>query len=401
MPDKSYKYIIVGGGLAGASAVEGIRERDKGGSILLFGSEKHLPYDRPPLTKKLWFGQKKVEEIFVHDSDFYKANNVDLAFDVDVVGVDASGKNVTDSRGDTYPFDKLLLATGGVPRTLDIPGGDLDGIYYYRYLDDYLRLRGEAIEEARAVVIGGGFIGSEIAAALNINEVEVTMIYPEAYIVQRVFPEGLGRAIQDEYIDRGVNIYSSDVPVTIEKQRSVFLTRTKAGALIESDMVIIGAGIIPSIELAEMAGLTIQNGITVNDRLQTSNTDIYAAGDNAYFPYAALGEMMGVEHWDNAINQGKQAGLNMAGADEPYTYMPYFFSDLFDFGYEAVGDINSKLETHADWQKEYDTGTIYYLKDGKVRGMMMCNVWERVEDARSIIRNGRQILPEDLRGAIT
>ncbi|MEN6519841.1 MAG: FAD-dependent oxidoreductase [Armatimonadota bacterium] len=398
---KSYKYIIVGGGLAGASAVDGIRERDKEGSILLYGSEKHLPYDRPPLTKKLWFGQKKVEDIFVHDSDFYKDNNVDLAFDVDVVGVDASKKNVTDSRGGTYLFDKLLLATGGVPRALDIPGGDLDGIYYYRYLDDYLSLREEATEETRAVVIGGGFIGSEIAAALDINEVEVTMVYPEAYLVQRVFPEGLGRAIQDEYINRGVNIYSSDVPVMIEKQRDVFLTRTKADVLIESDIVIVGAGIIPSIELAEMAGLTIQNGITVNDRLQTSHPDIYAAGDNAYFPYAALGEMMRIEHWDNAINQGRHAGLNMAGADEPYTYMPYFFSDLFDFGYEAVGDINSKLETYADWQKQYDTGVIYYLRDGKVRGMMMCNVWERVEDARSIIRNGRQILPEALRGAIT
>lgn len=386
-----YRYIIVGGGLAGASAAEGIRERDKDGSILIFCSENHQPYHRPSLSKKLWFGQRQVSQIFVQDSDFYKDNNIDLVIDANVVRLNASEKTVTDSRGKQYQFDKLLLSTGGVPRTLDIPGGDFDGIYYYRYLDDYLRLRGEATEGAQAVIIGGGFIGSEIAAALNINKVDVSIIYPERWIVQRVFPEGLGLAIEKDYIRRGVKIHSGDIPVMIERRRDTFLTRTKNGAEIESDIVVVGAGIIPSVGLAEIAGLKVENGITVNDRLQTSNPDIYAAGDNAFYPEATLGKQVRVEHWDNALNQGKHAGLNMAGADEPYTYMPYFFSDLFDFGYEAVGDINSTLETYADWEKEYDTGIIYYMKDSRVRGMMMCNVWDKVEEARQIIKSGRMM----------
>jgi len=386
-----YKYIIVGGGLAGASAAEGIRELDKDGSILIFCNEKHQPYHRPPLSKKLWFGQKQVNEIFVQGSSFYKDNNIGLVTNTSVVGLDSSEKTVTDSQSKQYRFEKLLLATGGIPRTLDIPGGDLDGIYYYRYLDDYLKLKSEATEGARAVIIGGGFIGSEMAAALNINKLDVSIIYPEPWIVQRVFPEGLGRAIEEDYIRRGVKIHSGDIPVMIGRRRDTFLTRTKKGTEIESDIVVVGAGIIPSVELAKMAGLKVENGITVNNRLQTSYPDIYAAGDNAFYPEATLGEQVRIEHWDNALNQGKHAGLNMAGADEPYTYMPYFYSDLFDFGYEAVGDINSKLEMYADWEKEYDTGIIYYMKEGRVRGMMMCNVWGKVDEARQIIKSSKMV----------
>jgi NADPH-dependent 2,4-dienoyl-CoA reductase/sulfur reductase-like enzyme len=165
-------------------------------------------------------------------------------------------------------------------------------------------------------------------------------------------------------------------------------------------MVIVGIGIAPSLEFAKTAGLQTGNGIIVNEYLQTSEADIFAAGDNAFFPYQALGKRTRVEHWDNALNQGKQAGANMAGAHMPYDYMPYFFSDLFDFGYEAVGEVDAQLETFADWQKEYDTGVIYYLRDSKVRGAMMCNVWDKVEMARALIRKGDTVSKEFLRGTI-
>jgi 3-phenylpropionate/trans-cinnamate dioxygenase ferredoxin reductase subunit len=400
MSEQFYTYIIVGGGLAGASAVQGIRECDENGSVLLIGSEEHLPYDRPPLSKKLWFGKKKVEEIFVHDQEFYDQNGVELALSTKAVSLDANQKTVTDDEGKSYRYEKLLLVTGGTPRSLSIPGGDLGGLYYYRYLDDYLRMRREVAAGKSAVVIGGGFIGSEMAAALNINKLDVTMIFPESYLAQRVFPDYLGQAIQQQYLERGVKILTGDVPTFLTRKGSTFITQTKNGEQIESDLVVVGIGILPAVELAEGAGLQTGNGIGVNEYLQTSHPDIYAAGDNALFPYQALGQQMRIEHWDNALNQGKWAGRNMAGARELFTYMPYFYSDLFEFGYEAVGDVNTELDTFADWQKENDTGVIYYLKDGRVRGAMMCNVWGKLEAVRELMRKGERVTPEDLRGAI-
>jgi 3-phenylpropionate/trans-cinnamate dioxygenase ferredoxin reductase subunit len=400
MAEQPFMYIIVGGGLAGTSAIEGIRELDKKGSILLLAGEKHLPYDRPPLTKKLWFGKKKVEDIFLHEEKFYDQNGITVKIGTRVVSLDTPKKIVTDDKGNTYGFKKLLLATGGVPRTLPIPGGNLEGICYYRYLDDYLRTRQEVSAGKSAVVIGGGFIGSEMAAALNINKVDVTMVFPDPYLVNRVFPEYLGRAIQDRYRSRGIRILTNEQPSVFSKNANKFTTYTLSGKKIESDMVIVGIGIAPYLDLARNAGLQTADGIIVDEYLQASLPDIYAAGDNAFFPYRVLGKQTRIEHWDNSLNQGKWAGRNMAGAREPFTYMPYFFSDLFEFGYEAVGDVDARLETFADWQKENETGVIYYLKDGKVRGAMMCNVWEKVEAARTLIRQGDMMTPETLRGAI-
>ena len=400
MPEQSYTYIIVGAGLAGGCAADAIREHDKKGSVLLVGDEKHLPYDRPDLSKKLWFGKKKVEEIFLHDQNYYDENGIHIKLGTRIVELDARRKAVRDGNGSSFRYEKLLLATGGIPRTLPIPGGNLEGVCYYRYLDDYLRIRSEVKEGKSAVVIGGGFIGSEIAAALNTNRVKVTMIFPEPYLVQRVFPDYLGKAIQQHYIERGIKILNGDKPSSFVKDGDKFLTKTSKGKQVESDLLIVGLGIMPAIDLAQQAGLKISNGIVVNEYFQTSDPDVYAAGDNACFPYQALGQNMRVEHWDNAINQGKWAGRNMAGAHEQFDYMPYFFSDLFEFGYEAVGEVDSQLETFADWQKENDTGVIYYLKEGKVRGLMMCNVWGKVDAARELIKKGERVRPESLAGII-
>jgi 3-phenylpropionate/trans-cinnamate dioxygenase ferredoxin reductase subunit len=400
MAEYSYRYAIAGGGLTGGFAVEGIRKHDPNGTIALIGSEKHLPYDRPDLSKKLWFGKKKVEQIFPHDKDYYASNGVDAVLGTQVVGLDAARRVITDGRANTYRYDKLLLATGGFPRTLDLPGGDLPGICYFRYLDDYLKLREQAAEGRSAVVIGGGFIGSEIAAALTINKVQVTMVFPAAYLVHRVFPAALGRALTDLYVSRGIVVETNDAPASFEQAGDRFVTQTRNGKRIESDLVIAGVGILPAVKLAETAGLAVENGIAVNEFLQTSNPDVYAGGDAAVFPYQALGKRMRIEHWDNAVNQGRHAGENMAGAGAPFAYMPYFYSDLFEFGYEAVGDVDPRLETFADWRKENETGVIYYLEDGAVRGAMMCNVWDKVPDARELIRQGKKMTAEDLRGAI-
>ena len=397
---EKYTYIIVGGGLAGVSAIEGIRERDKDRPILLIGSEKDRPYDRPPLSKKLWLGKKKVEEIFLHDQKFYDENKVTLLLETTVTAVDPDNKTVTDEKENKYRYEKLLLATGGSPRMLPIIGGYLEGLCYFRYLGDYLRIRQEAEAGKSAMVIGGGFIGSEMAAALNISKLDVTMIFPETYICSRVFPESLGRTMIGRYLERDIRVLKGDKPVAITRKGDRFLTQTDNGKKIESDMVIVGVGISPETKLAEMAKLSVGNGVVVNEYLTTSHPDIYAAGDNALFYYQALGKQMRLEHWDNAINQGKLAGRNMAGAKQIFGYMPYFFSDLFEFGYEAVGEVSTELDTFCDWQKENDTGVIYYLKDNKIRGAMMCNVWGKVEAARQLIVKGETVSAQELHGLI-
>ena len=393
MSEKRFKYIIVGGGLAGISAAGGIREVDGNSEILMIGAEPHLPYDRPPLSKKLWFGTKTVEQIFVHDRGWFDKNRVTPALGTRVMALDAGKKVLTDQHGDLYRFDKLMLATGGVPRRLPLPGGDLPEICYYRYLDDYLSLRVQAVGGKSAIVVGGGFIGSEMAAALNINKVDVTMIFPEKVIAERVMPGYLGRHVQQHFIERGVTVLNEDQPIRFEKACGQIVMTTARGREVKADIALAGIGIEADQRLAKAAGLKVGNGIVVDETARTSAPDIYAAGDNAFFPYRALGRAMRLEHWDHAINHGKCAGRNMAGAGEPYTHMPYFFSDLFEFGYEAVGDIDPALETSATWQKENEEGTIYFLKDGRVRGAMMCNVWDKVPEAREMILRGEAITP--------
>ena len=400
MAQRMFKYVIVGGGLTGANAVKGIRERDQRGSVLLIGSEKHMPYDRPPLTKKLWFGKTTVEKMVVLNQAYCDQNGVEVALETEVVGVAPAQKSVTERGGKTWRYEKLLLATGGTPRTLSIAGADLDGICYYRYLDDYLRIREQAGEGTSAVVVGGGFIGSEIAAALSINKLDVTMVFPSEYLVSRVFPDYLGKAIQQHYLEKGVKVLAGEKPASFEKSGAKLVTRTESGKRIESDLVIVGIGIAPSVKLVQGAGLQTGDGIVVNAFLQTSNPDIYAAGDNALFPYYALNQQVRIEHWDNAVTQGAWAGRNMASAHEPYTHMPYFYSDLFEFGYEAVGAVDSSLETVTDWLKENERGVIYYLREGKIRGAMMCDVWDKVDAARELIWQGEWGDSQSVQGLI-
>jgi len=398
MPEQSYSYIIVGGGLAGGMAVEGIRQHDTSGSILLMSAEHSLPYDRPPLSKQLWTGAKKLDQISVHPESFYTENAVELKLGLSVTELDKSG-HIVRAGGTDFRYKKLLLATGGTPRRLNIPGGDLNGINYYRTINNYQEARASAEHAKSAVVIGGGFIGSEMAAALSINKLTVTMIFPEDRLVSRIFPAELGSALTDYYREKGIVVLAQDVPVSIEKTSNGYVVTTRAGEQIDADIVIVGIGITPNTTLAQQAGLQTGDGVVVDEFLRTSDRDIYAAGDLAFFPEQVLGSRR-IEHWDNAVSQGRHAGRNMAGANEPFKELPFFFSDLFDFGYEAVGEIDSRLETFADWQEPNKTGVIYYLGKGRVRGVMMCNVWEKVDAARELIRKQEVVKVEDLRGAI-
>jgi 3-phenylpropionate/trans-cinnamate dioxygenase ferredoxin reductase subunit len=399
MPERFYPYVIIGGGLAGAAAVEGIREHDTAGSILLISAEHDAPYDRPPLSKQLWTGAKQVENIFLHPQPFYTQQGVELKLATDVTELDAAAHIVRERGGGTVRYNKLLLATGGTPRRLTIPGGDLEGLSYYRTLRDYQKMRAAASPGKSAVVIGGGFIGSEMAAAFSMNGLAVTMIFPDDRLVSRVFPMELGSALTDYYRSKNITVLGQDVPTAIERTASGYIVHTRTGRHIPADLVVVGVGITPNITLARDAGLKTGNGIIVDEFLRSSDPDVFAAGDIAFFPDPVLGPRR-IEHWDNAITQGKHAGRNMAGANEPFTDMPYFFSDLFEFGYEAVGAVDSRLTAFADWQEPNKTGVIYYVDGGRVRGAMMCNVWGKVDAARELIRKGQPVRTEDLRQAI-
>ncbi len=374
---KHYRYLIIGGGLTGDAAVKGIRELDEEGSIGMISLEPDPPYSRPPLSKGLWKG-RPVEKIWRNTQD----KGAELHLGHKVIKLDPQGKSIQDEEGHEYSFDKLLLATGGTPNQL--PFGK-DKIIYYRNFQDYQRLRALSENKESFLVIGGGFIGSEIAAALRMVGKEVTMVFPEDAISANVFPQDLSQYINNYYREQGVKIVSGDTVTSIEDTGDHLSVHTKNGKFFEVDGVVAGIGVHPNVELAQQAGLKVENGIVVDEHLMTTAPDIYAAGDVANFYHTALGKRKRVEHEDNAIQMGKLAGRNMAGANESYTHAPMFYSDLFKLGYEAVGELNSKLEMVADWKEQYKKGVVYYLEDGRVRGVLLWNVWDTVPAASELL----------------
>ncbi len=398
---EEYDYVIVGSGLAGVSAVKGVRREDESGTVLMIGAEEALPYNRPPLSKDLLLGDKTLDEIRIEKKDFYREQGVKLELGTRVVDVYPEKKVVGTESGTSYGYGKLLLATGGRPRKLKIPGGEEDGIYYYRDLEDYKRLKEDLDSSDRAIVVGGGFIGSEMAAGLHLNGLRVSIVFPEEYLLERIFPGELAGMIQEDYIDRGVNVLNTDTPKSIQKADGLYRVETKGGEELTGDLVVVGIGISPADQLGEEAGLEVFDGIGVDRYLRTTDSSVYAAGDVAYFPYLAREDCTRVEHWDHAIKQGRTAGRNMAGGEKPYDYIPYFFSDLFDFGFEAVGETDSRLETYVDWREEGETGAIYYLsEEGRVRGVLLLGLWGKKEQARELIEGEETFETEDLAGEI-
>lgn len=389
---KHYKYLIIGGGLAGDGAVQGIRELDGEGSIGVFSMELNPPYTRPNLSKGLWKGLA-LEKIWRNT----ESRGADLLLNHKVTEIDLQKKCVRDETGEEYGFEKLLLATGGTPIHLPFGGED---IIYYRDLQDYQRLRALSERGEHFLVIGGGFIGSEIAAALAMNGKKVVMVFPEEAIGSRVYPGELAHYLNDYYRDKGVDVIVNDTVADIEKNGDRFTVRTKNGFHFEVDGVVAGIGIRPNLELAGQAGLQIDNGIIVDEHLQSSAPDVFAAGDAANFYHTALGKRVRVEHEDNAIQMGKVAGRNMAGASESYTHTPMFYSDLFELGYEAVGDTSSKLQTVADWHERFKKGVIYYLDNGRVRGVLLWNTWDQVDNARALLNEPGPFTADNLKGRL-
>jgi NADPH-dependent 2,4-dienoyl-CoA reductase/sulfur reductase-like enzyme len=374
------------------AAARALREVDATASVGIVGAEPDPPYSRPPLSKALWKGD--AEDTIWRKTE---TTGVTLHLGRRVVGLDLKAKAVTDDRGTAYGFNRLLLATGGAPRRL--PAGSED-VIYFRTLADYHRLRALADGGARCVVVGGGFIGSEIAAALRMRGGEVTVIVPEAGLGARVFPADLAAFLVSYYREKGVVVRVGEGVTGIERRGGNSVVRTTAQHELTADVVVAGLGIQPSVELAAQAGLQVDNGIVVDELCRTSHPVVFAAGDVASFRNPALGTRIRVEHEDNALTMGKVAGENMAGQVTPYHHLPFFYSDLFELGYEAVGDTDARLETVADWKEPFREGVVYYLKEQRVRGVLLWNTWGQVDAARALIAEPGPFRANDLKGRI-
>jgi NADPH-dependent 2,4-dienoyl-CoA reductase/sulfur reductase-like enzyme len=379
--------------MTGDSACRGIRDHDDEGTIGLVGSEPHPPYVRPPLTKALWTG-KEESSIWRNTEEL----GVDLHLGRRIVSLDPDAHTATDDAGETYAYERVLLAIGGTPRRL--PSAP-DAVIYYRTFDTYRQLRERVRDGLRVAVVGGGFIGSEIAAALTMNGCSVSIVFPDPGIGARLFPAELSAFVNDYYRSKGVEVLDGEKVANVERTGDGYRVETESGKSVEADEVVAGLGIVPNTDLAESLGLEIDDGIVVDDRGRAGGRDdLFAAGDVARFPVAALGGTRRVEHEDHANTHGRHVGANMAGADAPYDHLPFFYSDLFELGYEAVGDVDSRLQTVAEWAEPNRKGVVCYVEDGKPRGFLLWDVWGKVDAARELIAAGGDVEPETLRGLL-
>jgi 3-phenylpropionate/trans-cinnamate dioxygenase ferredoxin reductase subunit len=398
--EQSYDYVIVGAGVAAASAVKGIRSQDGSGRIAVIGSEPDKPVYRPVLTKDLWLKDDETLEGASLAGDLDDDDAVDLVTDTTVTELDPGAHVVRLADGSSVGYGKLLLATGAEPRVLAVDPGPR--VIYYRTAADYERLRAVATEGSHVAVVGGGYIGSEITSALVQNGVQVTLVLDLEDVQEQMFPRALAATLTKAFADRGVTVLHGSVEGGQEDDGGVRI-RLADGTSITADAAVIGVGVLPRTGLAEAAGLEVDNGVVVDDHLRTSDPDVYAAGDVASYPDALLGRRR-VEHVDHAEKSGEHAGTVMAGADEAYGYTPFFWSDILDYGYEAVGETRSDLDLVEDWKDgEVGTGVVYYLQSGQVRGVLLWNVWDSVDKARAVIEEtGKEPVsdPESLRGRI-
>lgn len=383
------RHLIVGGGMTGHAAAAAIREVDPAAEITLLSAEPDRPYARPPLSKGLWLG-KPEESVWLPE-----VPGLALHLGRRAAALDPEAREVHDDQGGVHRYDRLLLATGGRPRRLSTGG---DRVIYLRTLADHRRLK--AVEGKRVVVIGGGFIGSEIAAALASAGREVSIILPEAAIGARAYPPDLADFITRTFREKGVRVLAGETAGAIGERGGAALVRTGRGEELLADAVVAGLGIQPDTALAEAAGLRCADGIEVDERLETSAPGVFAAGDVARFPCDPLGGRVRVEHEDAALTMGRSAGRNMAGLGEPYTHLPFFYSDLFDLGYEAVGRLDARLETVSSWKKPFREGVVYYLADGRVRGVLLWGIFGQVDAARALVAGRAPVAREALAGAI-
>jgi NADPH-dependent 2,4-dienoyl-CoA reductase/sulfur reductase-like enzyme len=383
------RYCIVGGGFAAAAAIEGIRSRDPEGSILLLSRENHRPYRRPLLSKDLWYGDATLERLPLHPDEWYREHRVDVRLRHEVVELDAENRRLWDTRGSEIEFEDVLLATGCRPRRLQAAGAEVSSVRYFRDLEDYLDLESRLDRLQHITLVGGGFIAVEMAAALRSRQKEVTYVLADEYPLHRLLPRDLGLPLLDHLRDLGVETVSGDTLTAIEESPELVHARTLLGNELDTQLIIVDQGAEPQVELAEAAGLAIDDGIVVDEFGRTSNPHAWAAGDVAEFPFQALGHIMRVEGADHAESHGRVVGANMAGAAQAYDELPLKWFRIGELMFEGVGELWARLDTEILWVEPGREGVVFYVREDVIRGVLMIGMRDRVAWARGLVRESR------------
>jgi 3-phenylpropionate/trans-cinnamate dioxygenase ferredoxin reductase subunit len=390
-------HVIVGGGLAGAKAAEALREHGFDGRVVLVGDESEQPYERPPLSKEYLRGEVPREKTHAHPDGFYADHDVELRTGTRAERIDPTAREVVLAGGERIGFDGLLLATGARPRMLSVPGADLDGIHYLRDLDDADRIAARLDQGGRAVVVGAGWIGAEVAASARQKGVEVTIVERGRLPLERVLGPEVGQVYADVHREHGVELVAGATLEAFEGAGRVEQVRLAGGTTLPADFVVVGIGVVPRTELAEQAGIATGDGIVVSARLETSVPGVFAAGDVASAFHPFYDRHLRVEHWANALNQPAVAAQAMLGKPASYEELPYFFSDQYDVGMEYTG--------HAgDWDEVVFRGDpstrefiAFWVKDSRVVAGMNVNVWDVVDPIKALIRSRQTVERDRLR----
>jgi 3-phenylpropionate/trans-cinnamate dioxygenase ferredoxin reductase subunit len=385
------RFVIVGASLAGAKAAQELRDRGFDGEVVLIGADPERPYERPPLSKDYLRAESEREKVFVHPADYYEQHQIELITGRRATTLDVRSARLTLDDERAVAYDKLLLTTGTVPRRMSVPGSELDGIHYLRTLADSEALSDALSSGARLAVVGAGWIGSEVAASARQKGVEVTLIDPLALPNERIFGQEIGSFYRDVHRAHGVELALGEGVEAFVGDGRVSGVRTSGGRTIECDLAVVGIGVIPSTDLAADAGLEMENGIVVDEKLQSSAPNVFAAGDVANAWHPVYGRRIRVEHWANALNQGPAAARAMLGEEVSYERIPYFFSDQYEVGMEYSGYATEWDEVVFRGDRDGGEFIAFWLKDGRVRAGMNVNVWDVNQHVQALIRAGRAV----------
>jgi 3-phenylpropionate/trans-cinnamate dioxygenase ferredoxin reductase subunit len=396
MPQATQTFVIVGASLAGAKAAETLRAEGFEGRVLLIGDEARRPYERPPLSKEYLRGEKDFDAAAVHPAGFYDEHDIELRTSSRVTAIDPTGRSVTLSSGEQIAYDRLLLATGATPRRLSVPGADLEGVHYLRSVEDADQLRQAIGPSVQVVVIGAGWIGAEVAASARQVGASVAIVELAAAPLERVLGPEVGAVYRDLHRNHGVDLHFGVGVEAIVGSQTVEAVRLSDGTVLAATAVVVGIGVTPRVELAEAAGLTVNNGIVVDDDLQASAPGIFAAGDVANAFHPRYGTRIRLEHWSAALNQGPAAARAMLGQHVSYDRIPYFFSDQYDLGMEYRG-----------WAPDFDQVVFrgdpaageflcFWLRHGRVAAAMNANVWDAGDAIERLLQTDRPIDPARL-----
>jgi 3-phenylpropionate/trans-cinnamate dioxygenase ferredoxin reductase subunit len=390
------QIVVVGGGLAGARAVETLRDEGFDGSVVLVGEEPVRPYERPPLSKDVLQGAKSEDEVFVHDDDWYDTHDVDLRTGTRARALDVDRRTVELDDGSALRYDRLLLATGSKARSLRVPGSDLPGVHLLRTLADTRRLDAALQSASHVVVVGAGWIGTEVAASARTIGRDVTLVGRGTHPLERVVGSDVGAVYGDLHRDRGVRLVMGTDVESVRGAGRVEEVRTADGQVLPCDLVVAGVGASPRVDLAEAARLSVNDGVRTDQRLHTSANWVYAAGDVAAAWHPILRRRLRVEHWANAGHQGRVAARNMLGAGLTYDRIPYFYSDQFDVGMEYSGYAPEWDEVAFRGKPAQREFVAFWLHDRRVVAGMNVNVWGVAELIQELVRSGRVVDPVKL-----